>query len=140
MSERQSNPRPFAQIPLLLEFFKRNPNRDIKHPEIVDWVTEEYKKRTGKVFRDPDRGIRHLHQIGYLIKVAKGVYRYAPELHKQRQLEDFSPTLRQASRLVYGDFRSFAISHPNSRRQNYSLLPSLMAQTLHEDKRTTVRH
>jgi len=78
------------------EFFKKNPNRDIPHPEIVDWVTEEYKKKTGKVFRDPDRGIRKLHQMGYLIKVKKGVYRYEPKLVKTRVLEDFTPKLKRA--------------------------------------------
>ncbi|PJB50739.1 MAG: HNH endonuclease, partial [Candidatus Brennerbacteria bacterium CG_4_9_14_3_um_filter_43_9] len=30
----------------------------MKHPEVVDWVVFTYKKRTGKVFRDPDRAIR----------------------------------------------------------------------------------
>ena len=32
---------------------RKDPNRNIPHPEIVDWVTAEYKKRTGQVFRDP---------------------------------------------------------------------------------------
>ncbi len=45
-----------------MEFFKNNPNRNIEHPEIVDWVNKEYTKRTGKVFRDPDRQIRQLAQ------------------------------------------------------------------------------
>ena len=60
-----------SQMDILLEFYKKNPKRAIEHPEIVDWVTKEYIKRTGKVFRDPDRGIRKLHQDGYLIKVKK---------------------------------------------------------------------
>ncbi len=65
-----------SQFGLLMEYFKKNPNRDIRHPEIVDWATTEYARRTGKVFRDPDRGIRSLHQSGFLQKIAKGVYRY----------------------------------------------------------------
>jgi len=85
-----------SQMDFLMSFFKKNPNRDIPHPEIVDWVTEEYKKKTGKVFRDPDRGIRKLHQMGYLIKVKKGVYRYEPKLVKTRVLEDFTPKLKRA--------------------------------------------
>lgn len=32
-----------TQKELLIEFFKNNPNRDIEHPEVVDWVTKEYK-------------------------------------------------------------------------------------------------
>ncbi len=79
-----------SQLDLIMEFFKKNPNRDIHHPEIVDWATHEWKKRKGVVFRDPDRGIRRLHQDGYLIKVKKGVYRYNPKEVNQKNLKDFS--------------------------------------------------
>lgn len=79
-----------------MEFYKQNPNRDILHPEIVDWADSEFLKRTGKKFRDPDRGIRKLHQEGYLIKEGKGVYRYDPSLVKKRDLEDFTSSLKQA--------------------------------------------
>ncbi|WP_104686577.1 HNH endonuclease [Helicobacter felis] len=84
-----------SQQDLIMEFFKINPNRDIAHPEVVDWVVKEYKERTGKVFRDPDRGIRKLHQQGHLIKVGKGVYRYDPNFTLRLNLEDFSPTLKK---------------------------------------------
>jgi hypothetical protein len=79
-----------SQIDLIKEFFLSNPLRDISHPEVVDWVSAEYKKRTGKVFRDPDRGIRSLSQKGILIKVSKGVYRYDPQYVVNRELEDFT--------------------------------------------------
>jgi hypothetical protein len=79
-----------SQSDLLMEFFKKNPNRNIAHPEIVDWVTAEYKKRTGKVFRDPDRGIRKLYQDGLLIKISKGIYRYEPHSVNEKDLEDFT--------------------------------------------------
>jgi len=78
------------QKDLIVEFFKKNPNRDIRHPEVVDWVVAEYKKKTGNVFRDPDRAIRHLAQSGFLIKIAKGIYCYDPEKVKQRELHDFT--------------------------------------------------
>lgn len=80
----------------LLEYFKKNPNRNIEHPEIVDWVTDEWKKMAGSVFRDPDRGIRKLHQDGYLIKIKKGVYRYDPNKVSKKSSEDFSQKLKQA--------------------------------------------
>lgn len=81
-----------SQLDLIMEFFKANPKRDIKHPEVVDWVVKEWQKRAGKVFRDPDRGIRSLHQKG----VAKGVYRYDPDSINLRQdLEDFSQALKK---------------------------------------------
>lgn len=80
-----------TQLDLIMEYFISNPNRDIEHPEVVDWAVAEYKRRTGKVFRDPDRGIRTLAQKGLLIKVKKGVYRYDPDFVKNRELEDFTP-------------------------------------------------
>jgi hypothetical protein len=45
-----------TQSEIVMEYFKNYPLRDIKHPEIVDWVTQEYKKRTGEIFRDPGQG------------------------------------------------------------------------------------
>lgn len=84
-----------TQAQIIMEYFENNPNKDVPHPEIVDWVTDEYRKRTGNVFRDPDRQIRQLHQKGFLIKVNKGVYRYDPKLVKERSLEDFSPALKE---------------------------------------------
>jgi hypothetical protein len=84
-----------VQKDLLIEFFKKNPNRDIKHPEVVDWVVSTYKKRTGKVFRDPDRAIRQLSQSGFLIKIAKGIYKYDPEKAYKRELEDFTASQKE---------------------------------------------
>lgn len=85
-----------AQKALIIEFFEKNPNRDIKHPEVVDWVVVAYKKLTGKVFRDPDRAIRQLAQSGFLIKIAKGIYRYDPKKAYKRELEDFTATQKEA--------------------------------------------
>ena len=80
-----------SQADLLKEYYLKHPKRNIPHHEIVDWVTQEYTRRTGKVFRDPDRGIRKLFQEGFLIKVSKGVYQYDPEFLKNKELEDFTP-------------------------------------------------
>lgn len=85
-----------VQKDLIIEFFKENPNRDIKHPEIVDWVVSTYKEKTGNVFRDPDRAIRQLAQSGFLIKIAKGIYRYDPEKAYRRELQDFTSAQKQA--------------------------------------------
>lgn len=95
MTDNNSKREEISQISLLMEYFQNNPNKDISHPEIVDWATAEFLKRTGKIFRDPDRGIRRLHQDGYLIKVGKGIYRYDPRMVKKRELEDFTSILRQ---------------------------------------------
>src|SRR5712692_7335312 len=85
-----------SQLHILREYFEKHQNRDIPHPEVVDWATAEYLRRTGKVFRDPDRGIRLLHQSGFLQKIRKGVYRYDPDYVEHRQLEDFTPELKRA--------------------------------------------
>jgi len=85
-----------AQKDLIIEFFKKNPSRDIKHPEVVDWVVATYKKRTGNVFRDPDRAIRQLSQRGFLIKIAKGIYKYDPQKAHKRKLEDFTAAQKEA--------------------------------------------
>ena len=93
MKQKNNN---LVQKDLLIEFFKKNPNRDIEHPEVVDWVVATYKKRTGKVFRDPDRAIRQLSQSGFLIKIAKGVYKYDPKKEHKRELEDFTSAQKEA--------------------------------------------
>jgi len=85
-----------VQKDLIIEFFVSNPNRDIKHPEIVDWVVATYKERTGNVFRDPDRAIRQLGQSGFLIKVAKGIYKYDPKKAYKRELKDFTAAQKDA--------------------------------------------
>lgn len=79
-----------------MEYFKEHPKRAIKHPEIVDWVVTEYKKRTGKVFRDPDRAIRKLSQEGQLIKISKGIYKYDPDFIEHKELEDFTEVQKEA--------------------------------------------
>lgn len=85
-----------TQIDLVLEYFENHPNKNIKHPEVVDWATSQYFERTGKVFRDTDRAIRTLHQKGFLIKIDTGIYRYEPDSTKIRDdLEDFSPNLKK---------------------------------------------
>ncbi len=78
------------QKDLLMQYFIEHPDQDIKHPEVVDWVTEKYKELTGEVFRDPDRGIRKLSQEGFLQKIGKGIYRYDPANVINRTLEDFT--------------------------------------------------
>ncbi len=77
---------------LVKEFFLANPNRDIHVSEVVDWVRPEYTRRTGKKHaRYPDKQVRDLGYVQFLIKVRKGVYRYDPELFKNRELEYFTP-------------------------------------------------
>jgi len=96
MIMKKNNDNNVVQKDLIIEFFKKNPNRDIKHPEVVDQVVVAYKERTGNVFRDPDRAIRQLAQSGFLIKISKGVYKYDPDKAYKRELEDFTPAQKEA--------------------------------------------
>lgn len=84
-----------TQVGLVMEYFMKNPNRPIAHPEVVDWLTSEYPKRTGKIFRDPDRAIRKLAQEGKLVKLGKGLYKYDPNLVTNPELEDFTSAQKQ---------------------------------------------
>lgn len=76
---------------LLTEYFKAHPKEDTPHGPVVDWVEARYKRLYKKKPRDTWRSIRNLHEIGFLIKVRKGIYRYDPEAIKKRELEDFTP-------------------------------------------------
>ena len=87
---QDSEQKNIAQHNTIKEYFENHPNLDINTKDVVDWVSKIYLERTGKVFRDPDRGIRYLYQKGFLQKVAKGVYRYNPEYAQNKRQEDFT--------------------------------------------------
>ncbi len=84
-----------SQHKLLQEFFINNPNRNIGTAEVVDWAVAEWQKRTGKPFRDPDRGVRKLYQTGFLMQIEKGVYRYDPQNVNEKSLENFTPSQKK---------------------------------------------
>jgi 5-methylcytosine-specific restriction endonuclease McrA len=81
---------------LVMEYFKKYPNKDLAHGPVVDWVENRYKRIYNKKPRDTWRTIRKLHETGFLIKVKKGIYRYDPDAVKQRELEDFTPEQKEA--------------------------------------------
>jgi len=85
-----------SQESLIFSYYQERPGQIVPHAEVVDWATAEWLKQTGKVFRDPDRAIRKLHQEGKLQKHGKGLYCYDPLLETTRDLEDFSSAQRAA--------------------------------------------
>ncbi len=87
---QEAEQKSIVQINIIREYFEMYPNVDINTKDIVDWVSSTYLERTGKVFRDPDRGIRSLYQKGFLQKISKGVYKYNPEYAKNKRQEDFT--------------------------------------------------
>jgi len=76
---------------LIIEYFEKHPNQELEHGPVVDWVEKQYLKLYKKKPRDTWRGIRKLHQDGFLIKVKKGIYKYDPAYVQKRDLEDFTP-------------------------------------------------
>lgn len=80
---------------LIMKYFKKHPNKDLKHGPVVDWVEEQYLTLYGKKPRDPWRAIRKLHEEGKLIKVRKGVHRYDPNHVHKVELYDFSPKVKE---------------------------------------------
>ena len=85
-----------SQSDLIFSYYQRRPRQPIPHAEVVDWATAEWQRQTGKVFRDPDRAIRKLHQNGQLQKLGKGLYTYDPDLITDPDLEDFTAAQRSA--------------------------------------------
>lgn len=79
-----------SQTEFVKEWFIKRPNRDISHDESKAGIEDAYFKIAKKRFEDVDRTIRKLAQVGFLIKVKKGWYRYDPKKANMRTLEDFS--------------------------------------------------
>lgn len=80
---------------LILEYFKAHPNKDLRHGPVVDWVEEQYIKLYGRKPRDIWRSIRRLHQEGVLIKLKNGVYRYAPSFVHNKELHEFTSSIKE---------------------------------------------
>lgn len=80
---------------LILEYFKKNKNKELSHGPVVDWVEAKYFKIHDKKPRDVWRGIRSLHEKGILIKVKKGVYKYDSKKSKLKILKDFTPVQKK---------------------------------------------
>jgi 5-methylcytosine-specific restriction endonuclease McrA len=81
---------------LIMEYFRMHSKKDLGHGPVVDWVEEQYLKLYDKKPRDTWRGIRRLHQEGFLIKVRKGIYRYDPDIIQHRELYEFPPEVKEA--------------------------------------------
>jgi predicted restriction endonuclease len=86
----ESTEKSTVQLDIIKEYFKMHPNVEIHTKDVVDWVNSKYLERTGKIFRDPDRGIRSLYQKGFLQKITKGVYKYDPKYVQNKRQEDFT--------------------------------------------------
>ena len=75
-----------------------HPNVEVRTAEVVDWATKNYKRKTKSVLRDPDRAIRKLYEDKFLIRIAKGVYKYDSSAIGQPDDLTFSPEVIQAAK------------------------------------------
>ena len=79
-SKKSQKPKePVTQINALMQYFIKNPNRDIPYPEVKVWIETKYKLKTGSGINYFERKIRNLFEQGKLICVKKGVHRYEPK-------------------------------------------------------------
>jgi len=87
---------PGGQAGIAFEYFLERPNQDVHHDDVVPWIEGMCHKRLGTVCKDPDRAIRKLHDMGLLIKVSKGIYRFEPDAVAANVLDDFDESMREA--------------------------------------------
>lgn len=80
---------------LIMEYFHKHPNENMRHGPVVDWVTKQYLKNHPEPPRDVWRTIRNLYQEGKLIKVKKGIYRYDPDSINEVALFDFPTDVKE---------------------------------------------
>ena len=85
---------PGGQVGIAFEYFLDRPNQDVQHVDVVPWIEGMCHKRLGTVCKDPDRAIRKLHDMGLLIKVSKGIYRFEPDSIASNVLDDFDESMR----------------------------------------------
>jgi len=87
--------KPQSQKEFVMDWFRKNPNREIPSSEFKVAIESAYEKKYKKRFEDVDRQIRRLNQDGFLIKIRKGVFKYVPGQEHHRQLEDFTESQRK---------------------------------------------
>lgn len=87
---------PGGQAGIAFEYFLERPDLDVQHDDVVPWIEGMCHKRLGTVCKDPDRAIRKLHDMGLLIKVGKGIYRFEPNAIASHILEDFDESMKDA--------------------------------------------
>jgi hypothetical protein len=85
---------PGGQTGITFEYYLDRPNQDVHHNDVVPWIEGMCHKRLGTDCKDPDRAIRKLHDMGLLIKVSKGTYRFEPDAVEAHVLDDFDEAMK----------------------------------------------
>ena len=87
---------PGGQAGIAFEYFLERPDVNVQHDDVVPWIEGMCHRRLGTNCKDPDRAIRKLHDMGLLIKVGKGIYRFEPNAIASHILEDFDESMKEA--------------------------------------------
>jgi hypothetical protein len=85
---------PSGQVGIAFEYYLNHPDQDVHHNDVVPWIEGMCHNRLRAVCKDPDRAIRKLHDIGLLIKVSKGTYRFEPSAITAHVLDDFDEAMK----------------------------------------------
>lgn len=86
----------YSQEDFVRSWFIKNAGRDIPHTESKPLIEGEWLTLNGTRIEDADRAIRKLAAQGELIKVSKGVYRYAELGAEALEMKGFSEFTKQA--------------------------------------------
>lgn len=86
---------PGGQAGIAFEYFLERPNQDVHHDDVVPWIEGMCHKRLGTVCKDPDRAIRKLHDMGLLMKISKGIYRFEPDSVSANIIDDFDEDMKR---------------------------------------------
>jgi len=89
------SPGKISQMEFVKSYYFERPGQDISHAHAKEEIETSWFELTGKRMEDSDRAIRKLHQLGFLKKIGKGLYRYDPESVNRRHLEDFPESLKK---------------------------------------------
>ena len=90
---------PGGQAGIAFEYYLDRPDQDVHHNDVVPWIEGMCHKRLGTDCKDPDRAIRKLHDMGLLIKVSKGTYRFEPNAIQAHVLDDFDEAMKDEVKL-----------------------------------------
>lgn len=95
-----------SQVDFIFAYFREHPNEDLTTECVVDWATNEWYLHYGARLKDPDRAIRKLAELGKILKISNGIYKYIPDFlvppegrpkHRVSPRNDSAPVRRCAA-------------------------------------------
>ena len=74
-----------------------HPKTEFRHAPVVEWVTTQYiiENESNSPPQDVQRAVRKLAEIGRLIKVRPGIFKYDPDYDHKVDLQEFPDSVKQ---------------------------------------------